>query len=97
MSIVKTRVQGGRVEFTAPIDWPEGVEIEARLVGNIDDDDLMNPQEIERTLKAMKATESLELTSEELSQFEERIMERKRREKAEVAQRLDKLKKGWES
>ena len=97
MTMVKTRVQAGRVELAVPSDWPNGMEVEIRpVIHHGKDDDPMSPEEIARVLAGMDAMQPLELSEEELKRSEERIYERKRRDKEAFAQRMENLKKGWD-
>ena len=98
MTVVKTKVHAGRVELTAPIDWPNGLEVEIRplAVPSSNDDDLMTPDEIARTLAAMRAIKPMEESSEVHQATETTINERKQREKADFLHHLERLKKGWE-
>lgn len=95
MSSVKSRVYRGRVEFAAPSDWPEGVEVETRPVVETADDDLMSPEEIERTLKAMDELEELAIQATDHDEIEEHINRNKQLDKATVLDRLDRIAKGW--
>ena len=98
MTIVKTRVQAGRVELAVPGDWPNGLEVEIRPVAarSSNDDDLMTPEEIAETLAAMRAIKPIKESSEVHQATEAIINERKQREKADFLRHLERLKKGWE-
>ncbi|MFT3883853.1 MAG: hypothetical protein QM703_30005 [Gemmatales bacterium] len=98
MTIVKTKVQAGRVEFAVPGDWPNGLEVEIRPVATSTaiDNDMMIPDEIAKTLASMRAYQSMEESPDIHQATEDMIKERKQREKADFLNHLERLKKGWE-
>jgi len=97
MTMVKTRVQAGRVELAVPSDWPNGMEVEIRPVTQCGkDDDPMSPEEIARVLAGMDAMQPLDKNSGVFKNTERLISERKMRDKADFAHRMEKLKKAWE-
>ena len=96
MTTVTTRVQAGRVELAVPSDWPNGMEVEIRPVTQHGiDDNQMSPEEIARVLAGMDAMVPFENSQEVFENTEKLISERKQREKAEFANRLEQLKQGW--
>lgn len=60
MSAIVGIVRGGRIELDEPLDLPDGTEINIALPKNLSNDDPpMTPEEIERTLAAMRANRNL--------------------------------------
>jgi hypothetical protein len=98
MTIVKTKVQAGRVEFAVPGDWPNGLEVEIRPVASSPsaDNDMMTPEEIAKTLAGMRAFKPIDEGLDIHQATEVMIKERKQREKANFLNHLERLKKGWE-
>ena len=56
MSAVLGIVRGGRIELDEPLDLPDGTAVNITLPRGLSNDDLtMTPEEIKRTLAAMRA------------------------------------------
>jgi hypothetical protein len=98
MTVLKTKVKAGRIEFDAPVDWPNGMTVEIRpaLSSNQAEEDVMSPEEIARTLAAMQDMIPPDAESDFHSVLESMTRERKAQEKAEFLQYGEQLKKVWD-
>jgi hypothetical protein len=98
MTTLRTIVQGRRVEVDAPADWPDGAEVEIHPVaeGSNGAGAPMSPEEIARTLAAMEQIPPFELSEAERMAWEAEHQARKERDKAQFAERADKLRRAWE-
>lgn len=96
MTTLRTTVKSGRVELAVPGDWPNGTEVEIRPVRADESEEDLSPEEIAQTLAAMKAMKPLPNGAQDHQQIEAMIRERKDREKAEFAMRLNRLQQGWD-
>jgi hypothetical protein len=76
MTVIKARVQNGRIEVAAPADWPEGCEVviepsPARpALGMCEEDWPTTPEGIAALLKRWDQQDPLELTPEEEAEWQ---------------------------
>ena len=98
MSTVKSRVTEGKIDFNVPGDWHDGMLIESRPADERDSiyDEVLSTDEITRVIAALKNIEALDLTHEEMIEWDQAIQQRKETEKNEFQQRADQLGKAWE-
>lgn len=96
MSSIKSKVHDGRIEFTAPSDWPEGFEVITRPAIDAEENDRMSPEEIQSTLKAMDEFFAMEFDPEAAKEMKEIIDEIRKRDKETAFSRLEKISKGWD-
>lgn len=96
MSTIFTKgvIRGGRVELDDPVDLPDGTLV---VVSTIDTgDEPMTEAEIARVLAAMDKLQPLDLTADELADWERERSERKALEKARFAKDSEKLRTMWD-
>jgi hypothetical protein len=101
MTAVKATVRKGRLELDEPLDLPDGTELLVPVpdgAGAWDDmsDEPMPPEEIARRLALMDAAEALEMTDEELDQWDRERREEKDREIRAFPEYSKKLAGMWE-
>ena len=76
MPTVKGIIRNGQVIFPDPPNWPDGAEVQVRLLTPAgtktatDDEGPLTPEEIARTLAAMDKVEPFEMTDEERAAIE---------------------------
>src|SRR6185312_10980873 len=73
MSAIRGIIRKGQVIMTEPADLPDETEVEivpVGLGGSADDEGMLSPDEIARTLAAMDAIEPFEMTDEERAAIE---------------------------
>jgi hypothetical protein len=98
MTAIRAMIKGGRLELDAPVDWPDGTEVEIHPLkqGTSGDADTMSPEQIAAVLAAMDQVVPLEFTDAERAAWEAERNARKQREKAEFAQHAHDLRREWE-
>jgi hypothetical protein len=98
MTTVKATIKDRRLELDVPEDWPDGIEVEIHPLseGSNSDPDILSPEEIARTLAAMDRIEPFDLTDAELVAMECERQAAKARDKAEFAERGERLRGQWE-
>jgi hypothetical protein len=98
MSTLKGIIRNGQVIVTEPTDLPDGTEVEILPVGlsSVDEEGLMTPEEIARTLAAMDRIEPFEMTDAERAAIEADRKARKAWEKAHFDEHADRLRRIWE-
>ena len=97
-NVIRANVVGGRLDLQVPPDWPDGVEVEVRPLSesSMAGDAPMTSDEIARTLAAMDAVQSFELSDEERATIDAARQARKAWEIANFDQRAGQVGRGWE-
>jgi len=76
MPALKGIIRNGQVILAEPADWPDGAEVQVRLVmsnetrSTWDDEGTVTPEEIAHTLAAMDRVEPFEMADEERADIE---------------------------
>ena len=73
MNAIRATVQSGRIDVQVPPDWPDGTQVEIQpegQAGSDDDDRLLTPEEIARTLAAMDRVEPFDMSAEDTADLE---------------------------
>jgi hypothetical protein len=98
MTTLKATIRDGRLEIEAPLDWPDGTEVEIHPLGHAANGDsaAMSPEEIARTLAAMEQIVPFDMTEAERAAWAAERQARIEREKAEFTQHADRLRGQWE-
>ncbi len=98
MTAIRALIKGGRLELDAPVDWPDGTEVEIHPLNESTsvDADAMSPEQIATVLAAMDQIVPLEFTDTERDAWEAERNARKQREKAEFLQYGQGLRSKWE-
>ncbi len=101
MTTMTAVVRSGRLELSAPIDLPDGTEVEILLPEREETDSgqeeegPMTAEEIARTLAAMEQIEPLEMSDEERAALEADRQARKEWEKAHFDEHAEQLRRMW--
>ncbi len=98
MTTLKATIKGGRLEIDAPLDWPDGTEVEIHPLrhGVNGDSNAMSPEEIARTLAAMEQIVPFEMTEVERASWDAERQARIERENAEFTRHAERLRGQWE-
>jgi hypothetical protein len=100
MSTLRGKVIGGKIELPAPADWPEGMEVEVRPIGEQiglgEEDWPETPEEIAAWLAWYDSLEPLILTPEDLAAWEAARKAQRDYELATWEERSRKLEKLFE-
>lgn len=99
MQSIKAVVRNGRIETTAPIDWPEGTEVMVSLPQSEvseEQDGIDSPEAITDWLNWYDSLEPLIFTEDELAAMQADRKARKDWEQAHFDERADKLARSWE-
>lgn len=98
MNTIQATVRNGQIELKEPLDLPDGTDLNISIppsAGVIDDDDGLDPKEIERILVAMDTMIPLQMTDQEITLWEKERLARRESEKAIAFQNAEKLKESW--
>ena len=99
MSAIRGIIRNGQVIMTEPANLPDETEVEIVPVGlaeSVDEEGVLTPDEIARTLAAMDEIEPFEMTDEERAAIEADCQARKEWEKARFNEHADRLRSIWE-
>ena len=102
MSTMIAIVRNGQIELPAPIDLPDGTEVELRLPepegvdGNLEEEGPVTPEEIALILAAMEKIEPFEMSAEERAALAADRQARKEWEKSHFNEHAEKLRGNWE-
>lgn len=97
MTSLKAIIKDRRIELAAPLEWPDGTEVEIHPVGQPNNGSIaMSPEDIARTLAAMDKVEPLEMTEAEEAAWQAERRARIEREKQRFADHAEELRRQWE-
>ncbi len=98
MGPIKVTVRNGRIELQAPADWTDGTEVVVAPVAKegMAEDALESSEAITEWLSWYEPLEPVLFTAEEREAWMAARREQKEREKAEFAQRAEKLQRMWQ-
>jgi RNase H-fold protein (predicted Holliday junction resolvase) len=99
MSAIRGIIRKGQVVMTEPANLPDETEVEivpVGLMGSMDDEGTMSPDEIARTLAAMDEIEPFEMTDEQRATIEADRRAHKEWEKTRFDEHADRLRNLWE-
>jgi hypothetical protein len=92
----KATITGRRLEVDAPVDWPDGTEVEIHPLQSDTNGESMSPDEIARTLAAMDQVIPFDMSDAELAAWEAERQTRRQCDKAEFATHAEELRRAWE-
>jgi hypothetical protein len=99
MNAIRGIIRNGQVIMTEPANLPDETEVEIVPVGlaeSVDEEGVLTPDEIARTLAAMDEIEPFEMADEERAAIEADRQARKKWEKARFNEHADRLRSIWE-
>lgn len=100
MTMLKGVVSKGRIELDEPLNLPDGTVLIIPLPnGKLDvpdDDEPMTQMEIERRLALMDQMQPLQMSDEEIAQWEAERKAQREWDKAHFYERAKKLEKIWQ-
>jgi hypothetical protein len=98
MSAIRGMIRKGQVIITEPANLPDETEVEivpVGLMGPVDAEETMSPDEIARTLAAMDEIEPFDMTDEERAAIDVDRQFRKEWEKTRFNEFADRLRSMW--
>jgi len=97
MTMLKGVVSKGRIELEEPLNLPDGTVLMIPLpYGKLDDDEPMTQEEIDRRLALMDQMEPLQMTDEEIAEWEADRKAQREWDKSHFFERAKKLEKIWQ-
>jgi hypothetical protein len=96
--MIKGTVKGGRLEVDVPRDWPDGTEVGIQPLEAPTglDAEALAAAEIARTLAALDRVEPFEMSDAEQAAWEAERRANREREKAQFAERSERLQRMWD-